>query len=272
MNDFQRWKARFWCSLLGLVLFGRFGALIGFGIGYVLDNKKGGRISGKAWGGILGLMFAGPLGAIAGVYLGSSLDKGKETMDQKSVFQINLLSILSYVAKADGHIDPREVQTIIEIFRQFGYGSHQISIIERTLEFALKQDIDLKETCENFSKASRYEERLMLLRVVYLVAKADGVIHSSEKTAIEAIVAYLQISEGDYISLQGEFGKSVDCHYQTLGLKRGVTKQEVKRAYRKLALKHHPDRVAHLGEEYKKIATEDFKKISEAYEKVLQEF
>ncbi len=272
MKDFQQWKARFWCSLIGIFLLGPLGALIGFGVGYVLDNKKGSRISGKAWGGILGLMFAGPLGAIAGVYLGHSMDKGKETVDEKSMFQINLLSILSYVAKVDGHIDPREVQTIIEIFRQFGYGSHQISTIQRTLEFALKQDIDLKETCENFSKASRYEERLMLLRVVYLVAKADGVIHSSEKIAIEEIVSYLKISEDDYMSLQGAFGKSDDRYYQILGLKRGVIKSEVKRAYRKLALKHHPDRVAHLGEEYKKIATEDFKKISEAYEKVLQEF
>jgi DnaJ like chaperone protein len=45
----------------------------------------------------------------------------------------------------------------------------------------------------------------------------------------------------------------------------------VKKAYRNLALTHHPDRVSHLGEEYRKIAEEKFKEISEAYEVIVKE-
>ena len=140
-----------------------------------------------------------------------------------------------------------------------------------TLVFALKQEVDLKEICRNFKKASKYEERLMLLRMVYLVAVADREIHPNEKIAIEQIVEFLEIASDDYTSLQGEFLSTEERYYKVLGLNKGAAKSEIKKAYRKLALKHHPDRVAHLGKEYAKVAKEDFQKINEAYSKLMEQ-
>ena len=230
--------------------------------------------SGKFWGGLLGLMFGGPLGAIAGVYIGHQIDSSKPSRDalnEKAVFQINLISILAYVAKADGHVDRREVDVILSFFRQSGFGPAQMQVIERTLNFAFTQDIHLETTCRNFRKASNYESSLMLLRVVYLVVMADQKVQREEKIAIDQIADYLGINNDDLEMLRAEFLKTDDKYYKLLGLESGVSIAEVKKAYRKLALQYHPDRVAHLGKEYAEIAEEKFKKINEAYGKVTKE-
>ncbi len=229
---------------------------------------------GKFWGGLFGFMFGGPLGAIAGVYIGHQIDVSKPNRDElnaKAVFQINLISILAYVAKVDGDVDEREIQTISAFFRQAGFGPAQMQVLERTLNFALTQDIDLESTCRNFRKAANYESSLMLLRVVYLVVMADEKVHKNEKTAIEQIAHYLGITDADMEMLRAEFLKTADKYYKLLGLEPGVSIAQVKKAYRKLALQYHPDRVAHLGQEYVDVAEEKFKKINEAYGKVTKE-
>lgn len=230
--------------------------------------------SGKFWGGLLGFMFGGPLGAIAGVYIGHHFDASKpnrDTFSAQAVFQINLISILAYVAKVDGEVDRREIEVILAFFRQTGFGPAQMQTLERTLNFALTQDIPLEATCRNFKKASNYETCLMLLRVVYLVVMADQKVHKNEKTAIEQISHYLGITDADMEILRAEFLKTDDKYYKLLGLESGASIAEVKKAYRKLALDYHPDRVAHLGKEYAEIAEEKFKMINEAYGKVTKE-
>ncbi|VAX35465.1 Chaperone protein DnaJ [hydrothermal vent metagenome] len=271
----KSWRGKLFGGLIGLLFLRTpLGIIIGIVLGHLFFDNKGKSVSGKAWGGILGMMFAGPLGAIAGVYFGNSIDAQRKMqggVDDRAVFQINLISILAYVIKADHKVAKEEIQAVLSIFQKMGYGVHQMEIISRTLNFALNQPIDLQNICANFCKSSKYEERLMLLRIVYLVVMADGVFHPNEKKAIEDIVNLLGIDVQDFHSLEAEFIKSNDRYYEILGVQRGITKVELKKAYRKLALSYHPDRVAHLGEEYASIAKEKFQKISEAYEYVLKE-
>jgi DnaJ like chaperone protein len=235
------------------------------------SNQLKPKFGSAAWGSIIGLMFAGPIGAIAGAYLGHSFEKGKDVIDERSVFQINLISILSYVVKVDGEVAKSEVDTVLQLFQRLGFGVRDIAMMTRAFEAALGQDVDLKTTCENFRKCSRYEERLMLLRMVYMVVMADQKFHAKEKEAIAHIVDFLGIQPDDHMSIQAEYHKTADKYYEILGLTRGATLAELKKSYRNLALKHHPDRVGHLGEEYRHIAEKDFKKISEAYQVLLKE-
>lgn len=257
------WIASFWLlSLIALPLY--------FFIGRKADQSKP-KFGGAAWGSIIGMMFAGPLGAIAGAYLGHSFASGKEKVDARSVFQINLISILSYVVKIDGEIARVEIDTVLKFFQKLGFSPHDVAMLSRAFEAALKEDIDLKSTCDNFRNYSRYEECLMLLRMVYMVVMADGQFHAKEKEAIIQIVDNLGIHYDDHMSIQAEFLKSAEKHYEILGLTRGANLAQVKKAYRNLALRHHPDRVSHLGEEYRKIAEEKFKEISEAHEVIVKE-
>lgn len=56
--------------------------------------------------------------------------------------------------------------------------------------------------------------------------------------------------------------------YTVLGVPRDASAEEIKRAYRELANKYHPDKVTHLGDEFRKLAEERFKEIQEAYQKL----
>ncbi len=256
-------------SLPVYFIFGR--KSIGNSGGGSRSDQSNTNFAGTAWGGVIGFMFAGPLGAIAGAYLGHSFNQGKDRLDAGNIFQINLISILSHVAKADGEVAREEVQLILQFFQNLGFNELQMAAIGRAFNLAVQQEIDLKSTCENFRKGSKYEERLMLLRVVYMVVMADKVVHPNERAVIDLIVQYLGIAQEDNLSLQTNYFTTKDSYYEVLGLQRGVSKAEVKKAYRKLALNYHPDRVAHLGAEYVKVAEEKFKTINEAYDKVTQE-
>ncbi len=232
------------------------------------------KVGGKLWGGILGMMFGGPLGAIAGVFIGHQIDQGQKSlsqMDAASVFQINLLAILGYVAQVDGHVDQREIDTILAFFKSHRFNERQMEALKRTIQFSATQNIDLKSTCDNFKKASNYESRIMLLRLVYMVVMADKKVHPNEKLAIEQIVEFLGITATDYQMLQAEYLQTSDKYFEILGLHRGATVSEIKKTYRKLALSYHPDRVAYLGKEYAEVAEEKFKLINEAYQNVLKE-
>jgi DnaJ like chaperone protein len=100
---------------------------------------------------------------------------------------------------------------------------------------------------------------------------ADGSPNPSEITLIERISGNLGISSGDFLSIKNMFVPETDSSYKILEVERTSTNEEVKKAYRKMAMKYHPDKVSHLGEDYKKAADEKFKKVNEAYEKVKKE-
>ena len=63
--------------------------------------------------------------------------------------------------------------------------------------------------------------------------------------------------------------KTPDDPYMILGIGRDASPDEIKEAYRRLAKQYHPDRVIHLGEEFRILAEKKFKEIQEAYQKIM---
>jgi hypothetical protein len=60
-----------------------------------------------------------------------------------------------------------------------------------------------------------------------------------------------------------------DDPYKILGLNRDANKEEIKAAFKRLAAQYHPDKVQHLGEEFRILAHNKFVKIKNAYEKLM---
>jgi DnaJ like chaperone protein len=130
----------------------------------------------------------------------------------------------------------------------------------------------LPEVCAQIKLYVTAEQKLQLLHYLVGIAKADGIVSDIELKAIRDIASYLGVSKAECDSILSMFeGESIENAYKILELEPTATDEEVKKAYKKLALKHHPDRVATLGEDVKKASEEKFKSIVAAYEKIKKE-
>lgn len=240
---------------------------------------------GKWLGGALGWAFGGPLGALFGFAVGSMFDnteRAPQTQGQQDKytryrhhtthddFVMSLLALSAAVMKADGHSKRSELNYIKSFFKsQFGEARTReaLSLLKNLLE----RDIPIKDVAEQIRYNMEHPLRLQLLHYMFNIAKADGHIHQAEVDIIQKISAYLGISSKDYESIEGMFYKDVEHAYAVLEITKNASDSEVKKAYRKMAVKYHPDKVSHLGEEFKSAANEKFLKVKEAYEHIKKE-
>ena len=79
---------------------------------------------------------------------------------------------------------------------------------------------------------------------------------------------YLNINKRDYESIKAMFAKDDKAVYRVLEISPDASNQEIKRAYRKMANKYHPDKVSHLGKEMQTSAEEKFKAVNNAYQQL----
>jgi len=233
---------------------------------------------GKWIGGGLGFALGGPLGAVLGFLVGSMVDSTTvqqtyTTSARRSTpgdFGMSLLVLIAALMKADGKVMKSELDYVKRFFvQQFGEASAKEALI--MLRDILKQNIPVRDVCVQISQNMDYSSRLQLLHLLFNIAVADGKVNASELDAIEKMAGYLGIASSDYMSIRNMFVPETDSSYKILEIEPSVTDDEVKKAYRRMAMKYHPDKVGHLGEEFRKSADEKFKKVNEAYEKIKKE-
>jgi len=234
---------------------------------------------GKWIGGGLGWVMGGPIGGLLGFLVGSMIDNttvpssaytAQDNRTTPGAFGISLLVLIAAVMKADGKVVKSELDYVKQFFdRQFGRNS--AGEATRMLRDLLQQDIPLRDVCQQISRNMDYSSRLQLMHLLFNVSLADGKVHPSEIEVIEKISGYIGIASSDYLSIKNMFIPGTDSSYKILELDPSATDEEVKKAYRRMAMKYHPDKVIHLGEDFKKAADEKFKKVNEAYERIKNE-
>jgi DnaJ like chaperone protein len=234
---------------------------------------------GKWIGGGLGFVMGGPIGAVLGFLVGSVVDNTTVQTSRYSTsaqstapgdFGMSLLVLVAAIMKADWKVVKSELDYVKQFFvRQFGQSSAREALL--MLKDILKQDIPVKDVCNQIGKNMDYSSRLQLLHLLFNISGADGDINASEIEVIEKISAYLGITSSDYVSIRNMFVPETDSSYKILEIEPNETDEEIKKAYRRMAMKYHPDKVSHLGEEFRKTADEKFKKVNEAYEKIKKE-
>ena len=234
---------------------------------------------GKWIGGGLGFVMGGPIGAVLGFMVGSMVDNttiqtspytGSPQNTAQGDFGMSLLVLVAAMMKADTKVLKSELDYVKQFFvKQFGMSAASEAIV--MLKDILKQDIPVRDVCMQISRNMDYSSRLQLLHLLFNISVADGTIHIMEIETIEKISGYLGISSTDFVSIKNMFVPETDSAYKILEIEPASTNEEVKKAYRRMAMKYHPDKVSHLGDEFRKTADEKFKKVNEAYEKIKKE-
>ncbi len=235
------------------------------------EPRSGGKY-GKWIGGGLGWAFGGPIGAILGFAMGSMFDGTTVTRTAyrgtaRGDFAMSLLVLSAAVMKADGKVVKSELDYVRSFFiRQFGLEEAEQLILH--LREIIKQEINIQDVSIQIGQYMDYSSRLQLLHFLFGVASADGQYHPAEVDVIETISGLMSISQTDFHSIKAMFVKDVNSAYQILEITPDATNDEIKKAYRRLAIQYHPDKVSHLGEDIKKAATEKIQKLNAAYEEI----
>ena len=250
---------------------------------------------GKWIGGIVGFMAAGPLGALAGYAIGSMLENNDDdnysgggygsrttessTYGQRNSFLFSMLVMASYIIKADGKVMHSEMEFVRQFLRvNFGEAAvaegNQIllNLFEQRKQMDANNPQAFKNTIYECGMQIRqnmgYEERLQLLSFLAKIAQSDGSVCQAEIEALKEVATAMGMSAQEVESMLNLGGNTLEQAYKVLEIEPTATDDEVKAAYRKLALKHHPDRVATLGEDVKKAAEEKFQQINNAKEMI----
>lgn len=186
-------------------------------------------------------------------------------------FELNLLSLTSLVIKADGNVSQTELDYVRQYFVQ-SYGRDRANAIFKVFnEVVKKREVNAARICQYLAARTRPESRLQILHFLFGIAQADGHVSESESRVIGQIAGYLRLSQRDFISIRAMFVKERDNAYKILEIDKSVPDHEVKKAYRSMAKKYHPDKLMDMDEAYRKGAEEKFRKVQEAYETIRKE-
>jgi len=241
----------------------------------------------KWLGAIAGFAYRGILGAIGGYLIGSLIDSmffGKKTSGSANTiftqqgrtvspgdFELNLLSLCSIVIKADGSVSQDELDYVRRYFVQ-SYGKERANATFRTFNDVIKnREVSAQRICEYLEQRTRREVRLQIVHFLFGIAQADGRVSEKEVDQIAQIAGYLRLSRGEFESLKAMFFESAESAYTILEINKTATDAEVKKAYRDMAKKYHPDKLQHMDEAYRQGAEEKFKNVQKAYETIQKE-
>ena len=222
------------------------------------------------WGG-LGWALIGPIGGILGFALGS-LSQDAQGQYRKSQtrggdFLSAILVLFAAVMKADG-VQKKSELDYIKRFLVQQVGLSNTRQLLQIFKNILKQNFSLEDVCQQIKTQMDKPSILQLIHILFGLSQSDGDVHVDEVKVIKKIAGLLGVSGIEYDSIQGMFKEDLESAYNVLGVSSDSTNQEIKKAYRKMANKYHPDKIAHLGDEFKDIAQEKFKSVSEAYQKI----
>jgi DnaJ like chaperone protein len=234
-------------------------------------------------GGALGWAFAGPIGGLVGFAIGSLMGSGsgdrqsEEQYRQEYVpndFAASLLVLTAAMMKADGRVVKAELDFVKEFFKQ-QFGVERTKKEMLVLRELLKKPIPVSQVCIQIRSNMSHANRLQLMHYLIGIAISDGEMEESEMKMLRSIASYLRINPYDLESLLATYSlnkkAAPESAYKVLEIQPTASDEEVKKAYRKMAAKYHPDKVNDLGEEFRKAAEEKFKSVQTAYDTIKKE-
>lgn len=233
-------------AIIGYLLYRIPGAFLGFFIGSFLDGIK-----------------------VSNVRPGTIFGERPQNVSPAD-FELNLLSLCSIVIKADGRVNATELDYVRQYFVST-YGKEKANAIFRTFNEVVKsREVNAQRICGYLNTRLRYEVKLQLVHFLFGIAAADGAVSEKESDKINDIAGFFRISYRDFESVKAMFVRSADNAYKILEVDPEATDAEIKKAYRNMVKRYHPDKVRTQDEAIRKGAEEKFREVQKAYEEIQQ--
>lgn len=264
-------------GFLGFITAGPLGALAGYALGSLFDrglDEVNRDDAGQQYG-------------YAGQQYSHSEQRRRTYEGECNSFMFSLLVLASYIINADGKIMHSEMEMVRRFLRQnFGERAKEQGeeILLKLFEQQKRMGMEayrsvIQDSCHQIRTNMLYEQRLQLFDFLIMIAQADGVIVQAEVQALREMGIHMGLSTEDIEQMlnlgsshQGgataSSASSLDDAYRILGISPSATNDEVKAAYRKMALKHHPDKVAALGEDVRRAAEKKFQEFNDAKDRI----
>lgn len=259
---------------------------------------------GKLIGGAFGFLMGGPLGAMLGAAMGHQFDQAHsgqgpfrsevESAEQyraQMAFFTAVFSVMGHIAKADGRVNEAEIEAARRLMLRMQLNEAMRKTAMRLFNDGKQPGFALDEVVEQFRLECRQQHSLQRAFVEFQLemALADGLLDANEERLLLRICERLRFSRFEFHALktaleaqlriarggwrgQQAYGRprepSLEECYATLGVDASAGDAEVRRAYRRLLSRHHPDKLAAAGvaEEKVRLANEKTHEIRRAWD------
>ena len=209
----------------------------------------------------LGWAFGGPLGALFGYGIGSMYDN-KKKVSKGTDFELALLSLAAVVIKADGIIKKEELNCVKAFFIK-SFGKYKADMYFKIFnDIKNKPFPSVRSICLQIDKNVNHSGRLIIVQFLFSIAASDDELLDVEVNLIKKISNYLHINEYDF--------QSIKSMYLSKKNSKSSSNEDVKKAYRKMAKKYHPDKLQNVSDDIIKMAQEKFNKVNQAYERIMK--